>query len=428
MERVDVAVIGAGMAGLAAAHELAKDGKSVLVFEKGTYPGSKSVSGGRLYLNPVRALLPGLLEGEDVPFERFVSKELITLMKAGSAVTVALSSDAFGKSRRHSATVLRAKFDQWLAGKAEEAGALIAVKTKAEEVSRTKEGAVVKTGGDEVLASVVILAEGANPLIARSLGLSPPAEPRNFAVGVKEVVALPGETINERFNLEPGEGAAQLFVGSATRGMKGGGFLYTNSESLSLGLVVGVDAAMDGEAELPGLFDEFRSHPAVAPLVKGGKTVEYSAHTIPEGGFHGISKLYDDNLLVAGDAAGFALNMGFTVRGMDFALASGYYAARAAKGALKKGSFRRAALSKYETLLGDSFVLKDLRAYRNMPRFLDNPRLYGRYPEMACGAFERLMTFGAGPKEGIRDFMCAELRGLEYGSILRDLWGALRWL
>ena len=158
--------------------------------------------------------------------------------------------------------------------------------------------------------------------------------------------------------------------------MKGGGFLYTNKESLSLGIVVGVDAAMTEKIEIHKMFEDFKAHKAVNPLIKDGKTVEYSAHTIPEGGFFNISKLYDDNILVAGDAAGFALNMGFTVRGMDLAIASGYYAARAANQALKKEDFSKGALKEYETMLRDSFVLKDMYNYRNMNKFLNKMRFH----------------------------------------------------
>jgi len=421
-------IIGAGLAGLTAACVLAKEGRSVLVIERGTYPGSKSMTGGRLYLNQVRALMPELWNAPDAPFERYVGKERITLMKEDAAVSFELSSENFKRKPEHSCTVLRAKLDQWLAAKAEERGALIVTKTKADEITRKQGGLAVKAGDDEVFANIAVLAEGSNNLITKKLGLCEKPEPRNYATGVKEVIELPEHTINERFNLEEGEGTAQLFIGASTKGMKGGGFLYTNKESLSLGIVVGVDAAMAGNIETHKMFEDFKAHTSVNPLIRGGKSVEYSAHSIPEGGYHNISKLCADNILVAGDAAGFALNMGFTVRGMDLAVASGYYAALVANRAIQKGDFSRSALAQYEITLRESFVLKDMYNYRKMNKFLDNPRLYNEYPYRICSAFENLMKFGKEPKKGVRDILCDEMKDIGLMKILKDMWGAFKWL
>jgi electron transfer flavoprotein-quinone oxidoreductase len=400
----------------------------VLILEKGTYPGSKSITGGRLYLNQIRSLEPELWKDDDVPLERFVDRERITFMKKDAAVTLELTNQEFSKKPGHSCTLLRSRFDQWLATKAEEKGALIINKTKAEALRRQDGGVVVKAGGDEVGAKIAIVAEGSNHPIATELGMCKAPEPHNFATGVKEVIELPEEKINERFNLEPGMGAAQLFVGDATKGLKGGGFLYTNKDSLSIGIVVGLDAAMEAGIETHRLFDDFKAHSTVASLVRGGRTVEYSAHTIPEGGYHNISRLFDDNILIAGDAAGFALNMGFTVRGMDFAMASGHYAARTAEKALSKGSVSKDALAEYESMLKESFVLKDLQNYRNMNRFLDNPRLYTEYPSRICNAFQDVMRFGTEPKKGLKEFALDEVKDMKITNIIGDIWSALRWL
>ena len=163
----------------------------------------------------------------------------------------------------------------------------------------------------------------------------------NFALGIKEVIALDSGVINERFNLEGDEGAARLFVGEVTRGKFGGGFLYTNRESVSLGIVVGIEDAAEERLpiEVPALLDAFKERPEIAPLIRGGSTVEYSAHIIPEGGFKAIGNLCGNGILVAGDAAGLALNIGFTVRGMEYALASGYFAAQTVMKAKEAGKF-----------------------------------------------------------------------------------------
>ena len=157
-DNFDVAVIGAGLAGLSSAYTLAKNGRSVLVLERGTYPGSKSITGGRLYLNQVRALEPELWGANDAPFERSVSRERITMMTHDSSVSFELSSGRFRNEPQHSCTVLRSKLDQWLSAKVEEKGALVVAKTKAEGVRREGRSVFVKTGDDEVSVGIAILA------------------------------------------------------------------------------------------------------------------------------------------------------------------------------------------------------------------------------------------------------------------------------
>jgi len=72
MDNFDVIVVGGGLAGLSAAYCLAKEGIGVLVVERGDYSGAKNITGGRLYLNPIRSLLPDIIE--KAPLERFVTK------------------------------------------------------------------------------------------------------------------------------------------------------------------------------------------------------------------------------------------------------------------------------------------------------------------------------------------------------------------
>ena len=76
------------------------------------------------------------------------------------------------------------------------------------------------------------------------------AEFREQALGLKEIIELPEDRIQDRFGVREGEGATQLFFGSITQGMTGGGFLYTNQNSLSLGLVVGIHDLMQKQPPL----------------------------------------------------------------------------------------------------------------------------------------------------------------------------------
>jgi len=400
MEKVEVVVVGAGLAGLATAYVLGQAGVEVLVVERGDYSGSKNVTGGRLYLEPVRPYLPDLWEA--APFERRVVKERLTMMAPQASLTVELDSDHFKQGPAHSFTVLRATFDQWLAERAGEQGALIVPGYKVDDVLMEGGRVVgIRSSDAEVQANVVVAADGILSFIAEKAGLRKRHDPCNFAVGVKEVIELPAEKIQDRFGLQEGEGAAQLFFGSITDGMLGGGFVYTNRQSLSLGLVVGIHDLMEKKPPVQphDLMEVFKARPEIQALVAGGTPVEYSAHTIPEGGLRGIPKLVGDGIVVVGDAAGLALNQAVTVRGMDMALISGVLAARAILRAREQGDYSAATLAQYEQTLKDSPVYKDITTFQHMPEILSNPRMFSEYPQAACDLLEQIMWIGAGPKE-----------------------------
>ncbi len=421
-EKVEVVIVGAGLAGLACAYHLADAEIEALVVERGDFPGSKNVTGGRLYLHPVRRFFPHLWE--EAPLERHVIKERLTAMGEGSSVTIELTSERFKEKPYHSHTILRAKFDPWLAERATEKGALIVPKNRVDDLL-WREGRVmgIVANEAEIHAHMVVAADGALSFTVEKAGLGKKREPRDYAVGVKEVIELSSSAIEGRFGLSHKEGAAQLFLGSLTEGMFGGGFLYTNIDTISLGVGVGIGALMGREPgfELHRLLDSLKERPEVKPLIEGGHPVEYSAHIVPEGGLESMPQVYGDGILVVGDAAGLALNTGLIVRGMDFALASGALAAQTIIEAKKRNDFSRASLSRYEELLKESFVLKDLETEREMPHFLQNPRLFNLYPQALAESLERLMWIGEGPKEKISATLWREARRVFRPSMVGDL-------
>ncbi|MBI4392416.1 MAG: FAD-dependent oxidoreductase [Euryarchaeota archaeon] len=396
-EKFDCIVVGAGLAGLAAAYQMATDGLQVLVVEKAKVPGQKNVSGGRMYSHALAKLIPRFWE--EAPVERAVTREGVTFMTRESAFSIDFESKKLG-DLHNSYNVLRTKFDAWFSEKVAARGAMIIPGARIDRL-HIEDGQVkgVIAGSDKLLADSVVLAEGANPLLAEQAGLKPPLKPHQTAVGVKEVIKLGADVINDRFRLGMDEGMAQVFVGAPTSGLPGGGFLYTNRDSVSLGIVMPIDSAMgfeharDKRRQVPELVEDFRTHPYLAKLLRGGEVVEYSAHMVPEGGYRQVPKVLAHNgALLTGDSAGFVINAGLTFRGMDLAIESGRIAGVAVKRAKDKGDFTRGGLKEYERLLKQSFVLKDMKRFRNAPGFLSNPRMYTTYPEMISDLFETLFT------------------------------------
>ena len=422
MEKFDVIVVGAGLSGLATALTLSGEGVEVLVLERGDYPGAKNVTGGRLYVNPVREFFHDLWP--NAPLERLIVREGFALMAKERSVTLEYSGSELGNEPPQSYSVLRARFDRWLAEQAESRGAMLLTKVRVDDVIRENGGvAGVIAGGDELRANVVIACDGVLSLIPEKAGLRSPGSPHDYAVGIKEVIALDTGVINDRFGLERNEGAARLFAGEVTRGHFGGGFLYTNRDSISLGIVIGIGGLVGRASppDIPALLDAFKARPEIAPLIRGGDTVEYAAHAIPEGGYRALGKLYGNGILVAGDAAGLALNMGVTVRGMEYALASGCLAARAVLKAREAGNFRTETLSLYGRLLEESFVLRDFKSFQETPAVLANPRFTNHYPELIGAVMKDVYAVPAGPKARLYETIRKHVTLKEMWSVFKDL-------
>jgi electron transfer flavoprotein-quinone oxidoreductase len=425
-ETFDVAIVGGGLAGLSCACETAKAGLLTAVFERGTECGAKNVSGGRIYLGPLRGLLPEFWN--DAPFERLVASESLTLVSGSDSMSIDLRAAELSGEATASHTVLRAKLDKWLAEQATAAGAMILPESRVDGVV-LKDGAAcgVKVGGEEIPARAVVAADGALSLLTRGVGMNAGPQRSRLALGLKEIVALDPGKLEDRFALEPGHGAARMVVGDFTRGLPGGGFLYTNRDSVSVGVVVRLDA-FSGEADGPeshALLDAFKAAPGVARLLAGGETTEYAAHLVPEAPFAQEALDSPSGLLVVGDAAGLVANYGFTVRGMDFAVASGILAGRAIVEAKEKAASGMSPRGAYLRALDASFVIRDLEAARGVERFLHNPRLYGPYPQAVCAAATELFRIGpAGRGTAFRGALARARQDLLTWRTLRDFWPA----
>jgi len=399
-EKFDVIIVGGGLAGLTAAYVLAKDGYETMVIERGDYCGAKNMTGGRLYGHSLEKIIPGF--AAEAPVERKVVKETICLQTKDGAVNIGYQSPKLGAANCASYTVLRSKFDQWLAGKAEEAGAMIATGFRVDECVVT-DGKVtgIKCGEEQYDADVVILADGVNSLLAQQLGMKKEILPNQVAVGAKEVIKLSEEEINKRFGVQSGEGAAMMVCGDPTDGNLGGGFIYTNKDSVSIGIVATLSDMGRSQVPVTEMVERFKAHPAVAPLIEGGEMIEYSGHLVTEEGFHMIPELYRDGVLVAGDAAAFVINQGYTVRGMDFAIESGRLAAEAVKHAKAAGKFDAETLSIYEKYLENSFVFADMKKASGFPDLLAEHAIFNEVPAIADEVLASMFVVDGGRPKSI---------------------------
>lgn len=374
----DVIIVGGGIAGLAAAYALTKKGKSVVLLERGTSCGSKNMTGGRIYTPALRELL-GTAVLREAPLERRVVKEQLSIVHGNSSTTLDYMDESAEKENFESCTILRSVFDKWLAGKAEEMGAMIITGTQADHLIE-EDGRItgVYAAGEELLADVVIAADGIHSFIAQQAGLKQDIQCSGVGIGVKEVITLSEDIINNRFSLQKGEGAAHLFLG-VTPGINGGGFLYTNTDSISLGMVVNPRELSMQEKTIHELFREFKASRSISPLIAQGKTAEYSAHLVHEMGFKGVPRTICRNgLLIVGDAAGFVINMGTTIRGMDLAVWSGIAAAEAIVAAPSS-----AEISKQYTKRIHERILPLMKRYKRYPQLLAIPRVFTEYPDAA---------------------------------------------
>lgn len=429
MADFDAIVVGAGLAGSVAAYELAKAGKEVLMVERGNFAGAKNMTGGRLYAHSLKKVFPDF--EKEAPLERKICHERISLMTGDSNFTVDFSSDAMEDESQASYSVLRGPFDQWLASKAEDAGAEAIYGIPVESLIRDESGKVcgIKAGEDEITAEVVILCDGVNSLLAQEAVVysKPPAS--QIAVGVKEVFELDEQTIDDRLLCNPGEGAAWLFAGDATHGVFGGGFMYTNRTSISLGVVAGIEACASTANATPvyQMLEDLKKHPAVAPLIKGAKVVEHSGHMVPEGGINIMPPLIGDGVMLAGDSAMMCINLGYMVRGMDYAIAAGQMAGQQAVKALDAGDTFKAGLQGYVDALEQSFVLKDLRQYKDEPAFMENfDRMFNGYPVMVRDIMNSMFVVDGSPVTPMKQNVMPIVKRMGIMNILKDVRGAMK--
>jgi len=426
----DVIVVGAGPAGSVTAYRLAQQGLSVVLIERGDAPGAMNLSGGILDGRVLDTVFPGF--ADEAPVERQITRHVTTFLTPDSAVSLDYRSDRLSEPL-DAVTVLRAKFDPWLAGKAEGAGVFLMPGVRVDSVL-TETGpdgrptvVGVQAGDDQLRARVVVAADGVNSFLARGVGLRGKDPTNHVAVGVKAVVKLPRSVIEDRFGLTGNQGAAHAIVGDCTLGI-GGGFLYTNTDSLSLGVVLRLDDLVRSGRRAVEVFEHFLEHPGLAPYLHDVKIREYGSHLVAEGGYDMVGALAMNGMVLVGEAAGLTINSGLTVRGMDLAIGSAIAAADAVAKAIGTGDVTEAGLAGYRRRLEESFVMQDMRTYARAPKFLERSGMYGAYGELATDLFHDMFALDGIP----RKHLLAVARGafkrspVSVRQLMSDGWAGVR--
>ncbi|MCS6994253.1 MAG: FAD-dependent oxidoreductase [Anaerolineales bacterium] len=398
----DVIVVGAGLAGAAAAVTAARGGLNVVMVERGVAPGSKNYFGGALYTHSLLDIYPDFFDRKP-PLERPVTETGFWFLSKDGMVRMTVQGGKVNNNPIDAYVAQRAKFDAWWAEQARKEGVFLIPKTVVVDFIRENGkvvGVVTDRAQGEIYAPVVIICEGVNNLLTQKLGLIKHDFKGNAtALAVKQLISLPAETINTRLGLRSSdEGLAISVVGDVSMGLPGLGFLYTGKDSLSLGVGVTLDALSAAQIKPYELLQRYLKHPMIAPLIAGGQLMEYGAHLIPEGGWSTMPQLYTDGAMVAGDAASMVNAMHW--EGTNMAITAGKAAGETAVEAHRKGDFSARTLAAYRTRLENTFVLKDLRQYRNMSRFLhDHPEFMDVYPNFLNDALGMFFTGFGKPKK-----------------------------
>ena len=424
MTDTDIIVVGAGPAGSCAAIAAAKAGKRVVLIERGPFPGSKNMYGGVIYPRILDELIPNWFE--HAPIQRWVVRRSTMLLSDTGALNIDYRSNAWGQAPYNGATAYRPDFDNWLAQQAVAAGAELICSTTVTGLLRDAQGRITGITTDrpdgDLTASVVIACDGVNSFLAKEAGLYKKVDASNYTLGVKETLSLPKSVIDERFGVRDNQGVEIEILGG-TSGVNGGGFIYTNLDTIALGVVLKLPKLSAQKKRPEEIIAELKRHPAIAPLIEGAEVTEYSAHVIPEAGLDMMPAMVTDGLLVAGDAAALCLAAGIWLEGVNFAMASGMYAGEAAAKAIHNGNTSASGLQSYTKKLNETFVLKDHKKLRKIPHLVLSDRVQHKYPLFVTGIVERMFSVeNPHPKPGVRRIVREERKkaGIKLSDLLRD--------
>ena len=375
--QLDVLFVGAGPASLSSAIHLAQLAKSrnhnieIGIMEKADQIGGHTLSGA--VINPlVFKWLFSDKTPEELPLRKKVEKEAFYFLTRQKAFPIPLLPDMKAK---HCWTASLCEVVRFLAKRAEELGAHIFTSFPAEKLLMNQDKVIgvsskayglnkdgTKTDNAEpasrIFSKIVVLSEGSRGHLTQSYTQNQKLSsryPQTYALGVKEIWEV---------KQEPDKIFHSLGWPLNTKTF-GGSWCYPLGEGLvSLGLVAGLDSP-SAQLSIHEELQKMKSHPLFKKYLAGGKCIEWGAKTIPEGGYHALTnRLSGNGVLILGDSAGF-VNMA-SLKGVHYAMASGYYSAEVIISAFDKKDFSHAVLKEYDQKIKNSFIAKDLYIYRNL--------------------------------------------------------------
>lgn len=363
----DVIVVGAGPCGVAAALSVAKEGKKVVLIERAQYPGSKNMYGGAVYTSALKEVFED--DFDVFKYERIINSHTWAALNDTGSIELTYKNNIDTSAY----AIKRFNLESQMIEIAKAKGVYYIPNTLVKDLIIENDYVLgIETEQEKYCAPITILADGVNSLLARKLHLRNDYKTKDMILSVKEAIKLDKKTIEERFNLKDdlSNGVCKQYFGTNFGSLKEYKnlfmmtFLYTFKDMVMLGVGVNLQDLSKNKLNINEVLDEIKKHPDIAPLIKNGQSVEYSAHLIPEGGYKKIPKLTGNGVIVAGDAAGFVNGIHF--EGTNFALISGKLAGESALIALENNDYSQMTLSVYRKKLEKSFILKDLYSYRNV--------------------------------------------------------------
>jgi electron-transferring-flavoprotein dehydrogenase len=376
----DVLIIGGGPSGLAASIHLADILKQrglserILLIEKGSSIGSHILSGAVIKPSVFKELLPEV-EFSEIPFNAKVTKDSMKWLTEKRAITVPFHLPYMSNKDNYVASL--GQICKYLSVKAQEKGVEIYTGFAVDEIlykdgkvigAKTKDTGLDHQGhqlenfqaGSRIEAKITIFAEGTRgsltKMLIKKLNLNKDRNEQVYSLGVKELWTVP------QGNIEAGH-IYHTMGYPLNFDEFGGGFIYgLKDNKVAVGLVVGLDYK-DPSFDVHDAFQIWKTNPFVSKILKGGKLVEYGAKTLPEGGHYAIPKLYVDNALIIGDSAGLVAMP--ALKGIHLAIRSGMLAAQAIADSLSNNDTSEKSLQKYEVLVNNSSIHKEMYAVRS---------------------------------------------------------------